>query len=72
MIVFLKRLFLTISLVRLRNTVPFPLSIKFLRVMMMVKYSLVRLDMAENLSFKKISDGPNVVTIGSSDRFGGE
>ena len=50
----------------------FPLNIKFLRVMMMVKYSLVRLDMAENLSFKKISDGPQGVTIGSIDRFGDE
>ena len=72
MIVFLKRLFITISLLRLRNTVSFPLNIKFLRVMMMVKYSLVRLDMAENLSFKKISDDPQGVTIGSIDRFGDE
>ena len=72
MIVFLKRLFITISLLRLRKTVSFPLNIKFLRVMTMVKYSLVRLDMAENLSFKKISDGPQGVTIGSIDRFGDE
>ena len=37
-----------------------------------VSFSVTPLNMAKILSFKKISDGSQGVTIGSSDRFGGE
>ena len=36
-----------------------------------VSFSVTPLNMAEILIFKKISDGPEGVTIGSSYRFGG-
>ena len=37
-----------------------------------VFFSVTPLNMAKILGLKKISDGPQGVTIGSSDRFGGE